>query len=206
MDRTTKKRKSKQHNIPIPEVPKKRSSPTFLDQEARQKLEAINEQRIVFSFRFFDRFSEEAFNCGGTKDGWFIALIDQLKSFSNLKLKDFKSDPRRREQSRIHPLNWEELKYKFDLDDDLFEQIESDCWQFAISKGNGRVHGFLIHNTFFVVWLDPHHNLYPMKRHGGTKLFPPPMTPYEELKKENEELRKELDELYKYLEEKTEPG
>ncbi|HEU4455801.1 MAG TPA: hypothetical protein VFR81_22240 [Longimicrobium sp.] len=36
------------------------------------------------------------------------------------------------------------------------------AWQFALSANeHGRVHGFLVEDTFYVRWLDPDHNLYP---------------------------------------------
>jgi hypothetical protein len=42
------------------------------------------------------------------------------------------------------------------------EELTADdnAWQFMISKKNGRVHGFIPGNVFFVRWLDPRHNLY----------------------------------------------
>ncbi|ELU7233491.1 hypothetical protein SCL96_003408 [Escherichia coli] len=45
------------------------------------------------------------------------------------------------------------------------EQFQSYTpYQFAVSRNeHGRVHGFFIGNVFHVVWLDPHHRLYPGK-------------------------------------------
>jgi hypothetical protein len=44
----------------------------------------------------------------------------------------------------------------------LNEQIEPmNAWQFEVApKSNWRAHGFLIDDTFYLVWLDPHHKLY----------------------------------------------
>jgi len=42
--------------------------------------------------------------------------------------------------------------------------LDDEAWQFAVSANqHGRVHGFLIYNLFYVVWLDPDHKLYPGK-------------------------------------------
>jgi len=38
---------------------------------------------------------------------------------------------------------------------------DSEPWQFEITKtAHGRVHGLLIDDTFYVVWIDPQHLLY----------------------------------------------
>jgi hypothetical protein len=39
---------------------------------------------------------------------------------------------------------------------------EEEAWQFEITANeHGRVHGLLQDDTFFVVWIDPTHALYP---------------------------------------------
>lgn len=45
------------------------------------------------------------------------------------------------------------------------EQLVSlEAWQFEVRpKSDGRVHGFVIDDTFYVVWLDPFHRLSPLK-------------------------------------------
>jgi hypothetical protein len=50
---------------------------------------------------------------------------------------------------------------------DGFRSVEADqlqyheCWQFQLSKKQDwRVHGILIDDTFYIVWLDPRHALY----------------------------------------------
>lgn len=64
---------------------------------------------------------------------------------------------------RVHGHDWKKATAKFGFPDSFFEQHQDDCLQFSISKANGRVHGFLIENVFYVVWLDPDHNLYPTR-------------------------------------------
>lgn len=70
--------------------------------------------------------------------------------------------------------NWDKLDYKYNFDDAFLEQVE--CRQARISTSQGGIHGFIIGNRFYVVWLDPHHNLYPDERYGGLKIFTPPET------------------------------
>lgn len=49
----------------------------------------------------------------------------------------------------------------------LNKQLRSkEPWQFEITKSqHGRVHGILIDDVFFVVWIDPCHNLYAAADH-----------------------------------------
>lgn len=45
------------------------------------------------------------------------------------------------------------------------EIYEGECaWQFSLtSNEHGRVHGLLVQNIFYVIWLDPKHRLYAEK-------------------------------------------
>ena len=44
------------------------------------------------------------------------------------------------------------------------DELDEDAWQFSLSQeAHGRVHGYFVGNIFFIVWLDPDHNLY--KKH-----------------------------------------
>ena len=41
------------------------------------------------------------------------------------------------------------------------EELDEDAWQFSLSSNeHGRVHGYFVGNIYFIVWLDPEHNLY----------------------------------------------
>lgn len=46
---------------------------------------------------------------------------------------------------------------------ELNEQLQGcEPWQFQLSANeHGRVHGILIDQVFYIVWLDPNHALYP---------------------------------------------
>lgn len=43
-------------------------------------------------------------------------------------------------------------------------EIASRAFEISLAKNYGRFHGFIWNNTFHIVWFDPAHNLYPMKR------------------------------------------
>lgn len=164
---------------------------------------------LRFSFHFFDR-KHEAFNCGDTEAEWYIGLLDSFKEVSGLSLIELKQQ---RQHYDAHEHDWDKLDYEYTLPQLLWDQVRDHCLQFRISKSDGRVHGFTINNTFYIVWLDPHHNLYPCERHGGRTMHQAPLTPYEIVKQElamaiNEvaSTNQELDEHKALLEELTDPA
>ena len=48
-----------------------------------------------------------------------------------------------------------------------------DFYQIRIDKSHGGIHGVLYENIFYVIWLDPLHNLYPDDKYGGLKTVTP---------------------------------
>lgn len=44
------------------------------------------------------------------------------------------------------------------------KEITANAFEISLSKNYGRIHGFIWNNTFHLVWFDPAHNLYPMRR------------------------------------------
>jgi hypothetical protein len=95
---------------------------------------------------------------------------------------------------RAHQLDWNKTKFKFGFSADFLEQVE--CAQFCLSTGKGRVHGFLIGNRFYIVWLDPHHNMYPEDTHH-VKYCDTPINQYEDLAIKHTYLEKQVDKLSK---------
>lgn len=66
----------------------------------------------------------------------------------------------RSDSLRAHPIEWSgtsENGFGIPKEDEIVDKP----YQFSIgSNEHGRVHGFLISNTFYVVWLDKEHQLY----------------------------------------------
>lgn len=180
-------------NVKIPENEKTKFP---IDYESIKTLRSREKEKIIFSFRFLD-FSNPAFNLGGVCEKWYPELFNMLSNVSKLNRNELIITHEK--IYRCHEHDWDNLDYSFNFDDEFLKQI--DCRQIRISKSKGGIHGFLIGNTFYVVWIDPHHNLYPDERYGGRKFFKPSETccsyrdsELEKLKKENEELMCILDE------------
>lgn len=156
--------------IPVVQsIPNEQKKPYPIPREELELVKDRNKDKLLFSFKFFDR-ETDAFNLAATNrvcENWFINLFDILKEVSDLSRNQLMIVQRQFYDAHAH--DFENLEYKYPLDEDFMEQIE--CVQFRLSKSRGRVHGFIVGNRFYVIWLDPHHNLYPDERHGGVKIF-----------------------------------
>ncbi|MGZ4111657.1 MAG: hypothetical protein ACXVP5_04365 [Tumebacillaceae bacterium] len=162
----------------------------------------VSDGKILFAYNFLD-LQHEAFNCGGTTTSWFLHLHENLSEISRLSPDEFRFQMRNHYD--VHGHDFEQLDYKYRLPGDMLQQVESDCIQFRLSSSGGRVHGFFIENRLYIVWLDPHHNLYPSQRHGGRSFFDKPLSPYDELLLENASLQETLQEQQVMLDELTKP-
>ena len=177
-------------NIPLQRVNLDSSNKgSLFTEEAKDTIRKYREQNLMFSWKFFDR-HHEYFNLGQTEAAWYINCLDAMRDISNMQIKDFQRHAH--PPLRVHRHEWDTVSAKYPLPQVLLEEIENDTYQFALSRANGRVHGFLIENLFFIVWLDPNHNLYPMKQHGGLTYCDQQKDCYECLELENEKLKDEI--------------
>ncbi len=92
---------------------------------------------------------------------YWLTLIDRLKALSALSTQELLVN--RSSSLRFHPIKWEDTSENgFGLKDE--EQLVDTPYQFSLSSNeHGRIHGFLINEVFYIVWLDPDHQLYPKK-------------------------------------------
>lgn len=155
----------------------------------------VSEKSFSFSFSCFDR-THKLFNLGDSTDtgtlpaNWFIDLLDCLKSISGMTVPEM-----RRSMHDLHPIDW---KHANTTKPDSQEQCE--YWQFRINKSKGRVIGFLIDAVFYIVWLDPHHNLTNSEGYGTATVYGAGQSIYEKQKSEIEQLHDHIDELNEQIE------
>ena len=104
----------------------------------------------------------------------------------------------------LHPVDWSKANARKPSDDEQHEY-----WQFRINKSKGRVVGMLIAGVFYVVWLDPNHNLTNSEGYGKERYYRAGLSLYEkqelvieELQKENTRLSEELKTAEELLNEK----
>jgi hypothetical protein len=145
---------------------------------------------IVFSFEFLD--FNEYFNIDCTCPKWSFDLVTMMKDVSSVSQKRFKTDSQFRSGKfdiHYHGNVKPPIPFPHGIEMDTVEQIR-------LGKSKGGIHGVLVENIFYVIWLDPLHNLYPDSRYGGLKKIKPPITccgwrdeELDRLSKENSEYR-----------------
>lgn len=127
---------------------------------ANTSILSMLDDNIRFSFKYLDCYHEKF--CAPQNDpAYFLKLNDRLKHLSSMTAVEFQTKPSK--ALRNHSFNFGDCK----ISEDSFgipneEQIVDKPWQFGITaNAYGRIHGFFIMNTFYVVWLDPEHKLCP---------------------------------------------
>jgi len=130
------------------------------ERTARIAAKPGDEEFLRFSFRFLD-VSHPQFDIRPRGPEYFRLLLARLRELSALRVSEFRST--RSSMLRIHPIDFQDRRVSvpgFGIPGKA--DVDKRGWQFALSANeHGRVHGFLVEDTFFVRWLDPEHNLYP---------------------------------------------
>lgn len=126
----------------------------------RRRVRPHIEQPLRFSFMHLDT-THPAFDLRAREGDYLRRLLARLKDLSRLRVKEFYST--RSAALRIQPINFRDpgvAMKSFGIPG--MGEADEAAFQFAISANeHGRVHGFLLEDTFYVRWLDPDHNLYP---------------------------------------------
>jgi hypothetical protein len=111
---------------------------------------------ITFSYRYYA--STSKFGVSDCTARWFESLLERLRALSSLSPQEVFSS--RSPALRAHPIEFSRTSEPQGFAH-LNERLRAhEPYQFQLSKGTGRVHGFFINLIFYVVWLDPHHRLY----------------------------------------------
>ena len=127
---------------------------------------------ITFSFKYFGQ--QKFFGIGEEDAVWFTNLFDRIKDLSG-KTKAILESSTERDAYRLHPIDWSAKNCPITIADlesvpqNIKDNAEEDFfWQFQLSKGTGRVVGFFNEDTtiFYIVLLDPKHNIQPSKYYG----------------------------------------
>ena len=116
---------------------------------------------LRFSFKLLDLQTNEKFGLHHTeKNGYWGKLLLRLKDVNGMRSKEFRENWSR--QLRNHRINFSETSEPRGFAQ-LNEQLQGEeAWQFELTQSeHGRVHGLLMGDTFYIVWLDPCHKLYP---------------------------------------------
>ncbi len=127
------------------------------------KTPPLSHKDINFSFKYMD-FTTKNFNPSeqGADTAYFIKLLERLRDMGKRSMRELRQQGSK--ALRFHPIQWEKTTEKRGFSC-LNEQLQArEAFQFSITGNeHGRVHGFVIDDTFYVVWLDKNHLLYEGK-------------------------------------------
>jgi hypothetical protein len=113
---------------------------------------------ISFSFRYLQNDAQK-FTVQNRDARYFESLLMRLRDLSTLTFAEIINN--RSKSLRCHLIDWEDTTEPNGFGIPNEEQIVNSAYQFQISSNeHGRVHGFFLENIFYIVWLDPNHNLY----------------------------------------------
>ena len=126
-----------------------------------QKAFQTSDNTVVFSFEAYDK--TEYFNLDGTCQNWAAELIDMMQDVSTHTVVELTSG--RYNKYRVHD-HRSVKKCPSPLPAGV---ALKDMYQIRISKSKGGIHGVFRENTFYVIWLDPLHNMYPDEKYGGLR-------------------------------------
>ena len=122
---------------------------------------SLSTAHLSVSFKHFKE--REPFLVLYGQANYFSVLLQRLRAVCGMTMSAFRTSDSK--ALRSHPIKWEDTTEPegFDhLNPQLREQIIG--WQFSVSSNeHGRVHGFIVDEVFYVVWLDPFHRLYAAK-------------------------------------------
>jgi hypothetical protein len=123
------------------------------------KKRPVPDPQLRFSFKFFDETDAEM--CPAVfANGYTQTLMQRLRALSSWTVKQFTT--RQDHTIRNHQHDWTETARPngFAHLNDFYKAYPG--WQFSLTANeHGRVHGIIIDDTFYVIWLDKNHALYP---------------------------------------------
>jgi hypothetical protein len=113
---------------------------------------------LGFSFKYLQT-QNQKFSVRDGEPNYFTAFLERLRDLSTLTAQDIKMN--RSQSLRCHPIKWRETTEPNGFGIPNEKELVTIPYQFSLSTNeHGRVHGFFIEDVFYIVWLDPNHNLY----------------------------------------------
>lgn len=114
---------------------------------------------VRFSFRHWQATSKFSVDTVDAPVDYLAKLLERLRDISSFTVGEFRAD--KGKSLRAHTHDWSKTTEPNGYAA-LGKQLQGcEPWQFQLSANeHGRVHGILIDETFYVVWLDSQHKLY----------------------------------------------
>jgi hypothetical protein len=113
---------------------------------------------VSFSFRYYQD-DIEKFSIAKRDARYLASLLRRLRDLSQLNAKEMINNQSK--SLRCHKIDWQDTTEPNGFGIVNEDQLVNTPYQFQISANEyGRVHGFFSENIFYIIWLDPEHNLY----------------------------------------------
>jgi hypothetical protein len=114
---------------------------------------------VRFSFKHLDLVGNPKFSLTHCGHGYLEKFLCRLRDICMFTISEFREN--KSPSLRAHKITWGETSERYGFTSLNSQLKQKEAWQFEISKvEHGRVHGIIIDNVFYVVWIDPAHNLY----------------------------------------------
>lgn len=137
-----------------------RINPPRLQSSGRiQNRTALPDDLLKFSFKYIDLHQNPKFALSKCGDGYLDKFLLRLKDVSAFRISEVISN--RSQALRCHVIVWSETSEPngFICLNEQLRQMEARQFEITANE-HGRVHGFLLDDVFYVVWIDPEHLLY----------------------------------------------
>jgi hypothetical protein len=114
------------------------------------------EEEIRFCFKHFKP-QKSNFRLNDCEVGFFQNMLGTLKEVSRLRASELLGS--HSDALKTHIIDWNDTSEPEGFG--LHEQLGDErALQISLGENSGRIHGFFVQNIYFIVWLDPEHNLY----------------------------------------------
>lgn len=113
---------------------------------------------LRFSFKHVT-FDNPKFGPQRCRQGYIEQFLLRLRDISTMTVGEFRTNKSKALRVHRHDFAGTTEPSGFTT---LNEQLRAkEAWQFQLtSNEHGRVHGMLVNDTFYVIWIDPDHELY----------------------------------------------
>ncbi len=116
-------------------------------------------ERVSFNFRRLCE-KQQKFCYTNKETNYFVTLLERLRDVCQMTKNEMTGINRR--SLRCHEIDFKNTDVSEDTFGILGDDVDDDAWQFQISSNeHGRVHGYFVGSVFYIVWLDPNHELSP---------------------------------------------
>ena len=115
-------------------------------------------KKVSFSFKRLCEKGEKFKYCSCSSN-YFNTLLARLREISRMDVREVKI--LNQKGLRCHKIDFADRSVTENTFGVLGEDIDDEAWQFQLtSNEHGRVHGYFVGSIFYIVWLDPKHELY----------------------------------------------